>query len=151
MGKHDDGLDVPDAFKKPPDSWSAVFGGDPDTCGKVLLDEDASSTIALAAMYLGFDNPFQLDDAQYAQVKEALKTANDCAKAYYSGFGDAANYFASGDATVGISLGSLIPKLTKKKGGDLVETLPKEGALVWTDCWMMTRPGRQTLTSPTSG
>lgn len=130
-------------FPQPPTSWDVVLGGDPKTCGKVLLSEDAGTSIATAALYLGIEEPYHLTDEQFEQVREVLMQAKDCAKAFYSGFGDAANYFASGNVVSGISLGSLITKLADEKGADVAETVPEEGALGWVDTWMVTEAGAE--------
>jgi len=129
-------------FPTPPDSWSVVFD-DPETCGKVLLSEDAGTSIATAALYLGYPEPYHLTDEQLDAAKEVLTNAKDCAKAFYSGFGDAANYFASGEVVSGISLGSLITKLAGDKGATVAETIPKEGAIGWVDTWMVTKAGEE--------
>lgn len=130
-----------DAFPEPPDSWGAVFDAPPETCGKVLLDEDASSTISTVALYLGFEDPYRLTDEQLEQVEDVLTKARKCARAFYSGFGDAANYFASRDVVVGNSLGSIITKLAREKGASVAEVVPKEGALGWLDTWAITKGG----------
>lgn len=131
------------AFPTPPDSWSVVFEPPQDLCGKVLLDEDASSTVSLVAMYLGFKDPYNLTDEQLQQVQEVLAKTRGCAKAFYSGFGDAANYFASGDVVTGISLGGLVAKLAGEKGASVKEVVPKEGALGWMDTWAITKGGAE--------
>jgi spermidine/putrescine-binding protein len=128
-------------FPKPPTSWSVVYGNDPRTCGKVLLAEDAGTSIATAALYLGIKNPYKLTDAQFGQVKKVLLQAKKCAKAFYSGFGDAANYFASGEAVSGMSIGSLITKMAAERGASVAEVIPKEGAIGWVDTWMITKAG----------
>jgi len=128
-------------FPTPPDSWEVVYGKDPRSCGKVLLAEDAGTSIATAALYLGIKNPYHLGDADFDRVKKVLETAKGCSKAFYSGFGDAANYFASGDAVTGMSIGSLITKLASEKGADVAEVIPKEGAIGWVDTWMITKAG----------
>jgi spermidine/putrescine-binding protein len=128
-------------FPTPPDSWDVVFGD--KACGKVLMSEDAGTTIATAALYLGFPNPYKLDDSQFEEVKKLLEKTKTCTKAFYSGFGDAANYFASGDVVAGISLGSLITKLAEEKGAEVGETVPKEGAIGWVDTWMVTKAGAE--------
>jgi spermidine/putrescine transport system substrate-binding protein len=129
------------AFPTPPDSWDVVFEPPGDLCGKVLLDEDASSTISLVALYLGFEDPYNLSDEQLNQVKEVLEKTRECTKAFYSGFGDAGNYFASGDVETGISLGGLVSKLAAEKGASVKEVVPKEGALGWMDTWAITKGG----------
>lgn len=130
-----------EAFPEPPKSWQVVFEPGEETCGDVLLDEDAGTTVSLAALYLGYDNPYALTDEQLANIQDLLLGTRECAKAFYSGFGDAANYFASGDVTVGISLGSLITALAEEKGADVKETVPEEGALGWMDTWALTTGG----------
>jgi spermidine/putrescine transport system substrate-binding protein len=133
------------AFPTPPNSWGAVFNPSAQTCGKVLLAEDAGTAISTAALYLGIKQVYQLSDAQLKQVKQVLMKARKCSKAFYSGFGDAANYFASGDVTVGLSLGSLITKLAAEKGAKVNEVIPKEGALGWMDTWAITKGGSSKL------
>ncbi len=128
-------------YPTPPTSWDVVFGD--KACGKVLMSEDAGTTIATAALYLGFPNPYKLDDRQFGAVKTLLQKTKKCTKAFYSGFGDAANYFASGDVVSGISLGSLITKLAGEKGAEVGETVPKEGAIGWVDTWMVTKAGAE--------
>jgi putative spermidine/putrescine transport system substrate-binding protein/spermidine/putrescine transport system substrate-binding protein len=130
-------------FPTPPDSWDVVFEPPQELCGKVLLDEDASSTISLVAMYLGFKDPYNLTDEQLDQVKQVLEKTRECTKAFYSGFGDAANYFASGDVATGISLGGLVSKLAGEKGASVKEVVPKEGALGWMDTWAISKGGAE--------
>ncbi len=129
------------AFKSAPTSWSAVYNPPADVCGKVIYSEDASTAITSVALYLGYKNVYHLSNAQFAKIKDTLLKNRKCVKAYYSGFGDAANYFASGDAVVGLSIGSLIPKLANKRGADVVEIIPKEGAIGWMDDWTITKKG----------
>lgn len=131
------------AFSTPPDSWSAVFDPPKDTCGKVLLNEDGGSTISTVALYLGYDDPYRLTDEQLAKVKDVLVNTRKCVRAFYSGFGDAANYFASDGVVVGNSLGSIITLLAKEKGADIAEVVPKEGALGWMDTWAITKGGAE--------
>jgi spermidine/putrescine-binding protein len=132
-------------FPQPPDSWAAVFEPPSEVCGKVLLNEDASSTISTAALYLGYDDPYKLTDEQLSSIKDLLAKTRSCARAFYTGFGDAANYFASGDVVVGNSLGSIITKLAGEKGATIAEVVPKEGALGWLDTWAITKGGEQKL------
>ena len=133
------------AFPRAPDSWGAVFDPPASMCGKVLLNEDAGTTISTVALYLGYKDPYRLTDAQLSKVKDVLVNARKCARAFYSGFGDAANYFASGDVVVGNSLGSIITLLARDKGASVAEVVPKEGALGWMDTWAITKGGEKKL------
>jgi spermidine/putrescine transport system substrate-binding protein len=133
------------AFPTAPDSWGAMFAPSSDVCGKVVLNEDAGTTISTVALYLGYKNPYRLTDAQLSKIKDVLLKARKCARAFYSGFGDAANYFASGDVVIGNSLGSIITLLAREKGASVAEVVPKEGALGWVDTWAITKGGADKL------
>lgn len=130
-----------DDFDSPPESWSVVFEPPEELCGKIIWSEDAGVMTSTAALYLGFEDPYQLSDSQLAEVKQLLERGRECTTAFYSGLGDAANYYISGDADAGLSSGSLIVKLAKDGGAPVVETVPKEGALGWLDTWAITRGG----------
>jgi len=132
-----------DEFAKPPDSWSAVFDPDDDACGKIIWSADPEVMTATAALYLGFDEPFALTDAELEQVKDVLAESRDCTVALYSGLGDAANFYASGSAVVGLNSGPLITKEANDAGTPVVETVPVEGALHWLDCWAVTPAGAE--------
>jgi putative spermidine/putrescine transport system substrate-binding protein/spermidine/putrescine transport system substrate-binding protein len=132
-----------DEFDTPPDSWEVVFDGDSEACGKVIWSADPEVTTATAALYLGFDKPFGLTDDQLAEVKRVLEDSRDCTVAVYSGLGDAANFYASGDAVAGLNSGPLITKKANDAGTPIVETVPKEGALHWLDCWAVTPAGEK--------
>jgi putative spermidine/putrescine transport system substrate-binding protein/spermidine/putrescine transport system substrate-binding protein len=122
-------------FPTPPDSWADVFEPEGELCGRTLLSEDAGTAISIAAMYLGHDNVYNLSDEQLEEAKDLLKKAAECSKAFYAGFGDAAQYFGAGEVDLGIQLGSLVTTLAQEKGADVANTVPKEGSLWWMDAW----------------
>jgi spermidine/putrescine-binding protein len=128
-------------FKKPPTSWSVVYNPPANVCGKVLYSEDAGTAITTVALYLHYKNVYSLNDTQFAKIKSVLMNNKKCVKAYYSGFGDAANYFASHNAVVGLSIGSLIAKMAIQRGASVREIVPKEGAIGWIQVWSVTKKG----------
>jgi putative spermidine/putrescine transport system substrate-binding protein len=130
-------------FPSPPKSWGELFEPSGDHCGRTLLSEDAGTAISVAAMYLGYDDVYHLDDAQLAKVKELLLKAAKCSKAFYAGFGDAAQYFGAGEVNLGLELGSLVTTLAKEKGADVANTVPEEGSLWWMDAWGITPAGKE--------
>ena len=130
-------------FDSPPESWSAVFEPEDDVCGKIIWSADPEVMTATAALYLGYERPFALSEAQLAKVKEVLANARDCTVALYSGLGDAANFYASGDAVLGLNSGPLITKQARDAGTPINETVPVEGALHWVDSWAITPAGAE--------
>jgi spermidine/putrescine-binding protein len=132
-----------DKFPNPPDSWGNLFEPSADLCGRTLLSEDAGTAISVAALYLGYEDVYQLDDAQLEDVKGVLQNAAKCTQAFYSGFGDAAQYYAGGEVDLGLELGSLVTTLAKDKGADVANTVPKEGSVWWMDAWGITPRGQE--------
>lgn len=130
-------------FPSPPDSWGELFEPSGDRCGRTLLSEDAGTAISVAAMYLGYDDVYNLDDAQLEEVKGVLQKAAECSKAFYAGFGDAAQYFGSGEVDIGLELGSLVTTLAKEKGASAANAVPKEGSVWWMDAWGITPGGTE--------
>jgi spermidine/putrescine-binding protein len=130
-------------FPNPPQSWGELFEPSGDRCGRTLLSEDAGTAISVAALYLGYDDVYNLDDAQLEKVKGVLDKAAECSKAFYAGFGDAAQYFGSGEVDIGLELGSLVTTLAKEKGANVANAVPKEGSLWWMDAWGITPAGAE--------
>lgn len=126
-------------FPTAPESWGPVFDPSEPDCGKVLWPDDAGDMVSTAALYLGFKNPYKLSSDQLDEIQELLEKERKCVVAFYSGLGDAANYFASGRAVAALSLGAQIPAIANKSGSQVNESVPKEGALGWSDGWAMTK------------
>lgn len=128
-------------YSTPPDSWGAVFEPPADICGRTLLTEDAGTTISTAALYLGYDNVYQLSDEQLEEVEKVLNKAASCAKAFWSGWGDAAQYFASESVEIGIEASSLVTHLARQGGAKVANSVPKEGAIGWMDAHAIMKGG----------
>jgi putative spermidine/putrescine transport system substrate-binding protein/spermidine/putrescine transport system substrate-binding protein len=133
----------PAEIDTPPTSWNDLW--DPKYKGKVIMPDDAILNTSVAALALGFSDPFNLTDDQLEKVKEKLLELKPNILTYYTGFGDAANLMASGEAVIGMSIGSLIVKQAADQGTEIVETVPKEGAISWLDTWAITKGGENKL------
>jgi len=120
-----------DKIKEPIDSWNALW--DEKYKGKVITMDDANNQIAMTALLLGLQDPYNLSEEEMAQVKNKLLQQKPLVKTYYSGFEDGKNLMASGEAWLGYSMGPTMIADLQKQGLPVREVIPKEGALVWVD------------------
>src|SRR5581483_1223542 len=67
--------------------------------------------------------------------------ARPCWKAYFQGFGDAADYFASKTVSIALEGGDTLLSVAAQKHVRLKSVVPKEGALGWMDVYAVTRAG----------
>lgn len=120
-------------FPTPPDSWNVLW--DRQYAGHALAMDDANNEISTAALVLGFKNPFNLSDAEFAAVKKKLLEQKANMLSYYAGFDDGISIFAQNDVSLMFSMGEPQVGMLQKKGVDAAMTIPKEGAIGWIDCW----------------
>ncbi|MEI9402536.1 ABC transporter substrate-binding protein [Mesorhizobium argentiipisi] len=123
------------AYPQAPDSWNVMW--DPKNVGAVMTMDEAENNIVVAALVLGFKDPFNLTDEQFAKVKEKLIAEKKNLATLYSGFDDGASIFAQGGVKLMMSQGEPQLILANKKGANAALTIPKEGAIGWIDCWMI--------------
>lgn len=128
------------AFPAAPDSWSVMW--DPANAQKIIALDDANNSIVLAAMVLGFKDPFNLTTDQFAAVKQKLIDQKKLLLTYYAGFDDGVSIFAQSGIKAMFSMGEpQVPGL-KAKGVDAAFVIPKEGAVGWLDCWVVSAGAR---------
>ncbi|MFD1772780.1 ABC transporter substrate-binding protein [Paenibacillus rhizophilus] len=120
-----------DKIKEPIDSWNALW--DSKYNGKIVTLDDAANQTAMTALLLGFEDPYNLTDEQLDQVKKKLLEQKPLVRTYYSGFEDGKNLMASDEGWIGFSMGPTMITDLQKEGKNIVEVIPKEGALVWID------------------
>ena len=128
------------AFPTPPDSWSVLW--DDKYAGRVLAMDDANNAIVTTALALGYKDPFNLTDDQFAAIKAKLIDQKRTVLSYYAGFDDGVSIFAQGGIDLMMSMGEpQVPQL-QKKGIDAALVIPKEGAIGWIDCWAISAGAR---------
>jgi spermidine/putrescine-binding protein len=128
------------AFPTAPDSWAVMW--DPANIQKLIALDDANNNVVLAAIVLGFKDPFNLSDDQFAQVKQKLIDQKKLLLTYYAGFDDGVSIFAQSGIKAMFSMGEpQVPSL-KAKGVDAAFVIPKEGAIGWLDCWVVSAGAR---------
>jgi putative spermidine/putrescine transport system substrate-binding protein len=121
----------------PPTSWEVLYDG--TYAGRVLGYDNGEHNVSIAALDLGIENPFRLDDAQFGQVKEKLTAMKGNLLSLYSTADEALQLYQQNDvAVIFANFGQQQVKMMKDAGAPIAYVNPKEGALAWLDTWAMT-------------
>jgi spermidine/putrescine transport system substrate-binding protein len=128
-----------DIIKAPPKSWSILW--DPAYKGKVSMPDDAYISLPMVSLYLKQKDPFNLNDAGFKQLKDALTKLRPQVKAITAGFNDQQNLFASGDAVVGYCQNISEVFNLQAAGHNVQYTFPTEGTPTWIDNSVITPHG----------
>jgi len=120
-----------DKVKEPITTWGALW--DEKYKGKIITVDDANNQVANTALFLGFEDPYNLTDDQLEQIKQKLIEQKPLVRSYYSGFEDGKNLIASGEAWIIFTQGSTMVTDLQEQGLNVEEVIPDEGALVWID------------------
>jgi spermidine/putrescine-binding protein len=124
----------PDA---PPPSWNVMW--DPQYSQEMIALDDGHNTISLTAAVLGFPDPFNLTDDQFEQIKVKLIEQKALILTYYAGFDEGVKVFSENGVKLMFSQGEPQYVALKKLGVDVGLTIPKEGAIGWLDCWVISK------------
>jgi putative spermidine/putrescine transport system substrate-binding protein len=127
-----------------PDSWGAVFDPESPYAGKIAA-YDSPIYIADAAVYLmatqpdlGIENPYALDEEQFAAAVDLLKTQNGLLAEYWSDYVAYEDNFRAGSTVMGTSWQIIANTLQADEPPTPVDSvLPKEGSTAWSDNWMV--------------
>ena len=104
---------------------------DPALEGKVAIEDNPKYGIAMAALALGFKDPYDLTDADLAQVKQWYIDHKSQIRAFYSDESDFFDLYQSGDVVAGFGYKGYDVGLAKQ--GATVSFAPaSEGELTWT-------------------
>jgi putative spermidine/putrescine transport system substrate-binding protein len=131
-----------------PDSWSIVWEPDGPWAGSVsgsVTAYDSPIYIADAAVYLmatrpelGIQNPYALDESQFAAAVDLLKQQRQLIGRYWALYTDEIAAFQSGDSTVGTTWQVIANVLQASDPPTPIEVvLPVEGSTGWSDTWML--------------
>lgn len=128
-----------------PTSWDQVWNG--EYGGKVSI-YDSSIYIADAALHLmqtnpelGIENPYQLNDDQFAAAVELLEQQRDAGALYWGTYSDQVASYAAGDVVVGTSW-QFMANLMQAEGQPIAALLPEEGSTGWSDTWMIAKEAK---------
>lgn len=124
------------AFPTAPDSWTVMF--DPKFAQQVICLDDANHNTALAAILLGYKDPYNLTDAQLEAAKAKLIELKANLLTYFAGYDEGVGIFADNGAKLMFSMGEPQAKSLIKRGIDVGVAIPKEGGIGWIDCQSIT-------------
>lgn len=125
-------------IKQAPDSITALW--DPRYRGKVLAYNGGTHNFSLAAQSLGSKTPFRLEQKDWPATVQRLIALRRNALTFYSQPEESVALFRSRRAALLFAnYGSQQMKLLTSAGADVAYVIPKEGALAWLDCWVITR------------
>jgi spermidine/putrescine-binding protein len=110
------------------DSYRDLFE-DPALAGKVTLEDSASTVIAIGAMALGHEDPFNLTADDIAEIRDYLIAHKAQIRALFKGDADFLNLYRSGEIVAGFGYHDY--RAAMEREGIPVEFVPAEGSLAW--------------------
>jgi putative spermidine/putrescine transport system substrate-binding protein len=129
--------DVEEFGDNPPTSWDILWNE--DYRGRMIALDDANNNIVNTAIYLGFDNPYNLSDEEFDAVRDALLAQKALLKTYYAGFAEGMDIWESSDVVAMFAMGEFQKVGMADRGLDVQYIIPSEGGIGWLDCWIMSR------------
>jgi putative spermidine/putrescine transport system substrate-binding protein len=127
-----------DQIKEPPSSITSLW--DPRYRGKVLIYNGGAHNFALAAQALGLPKPFRMGVEDWPKAVHKLIDLRRNMLTFYTRPEESVELFKNrGAALLFANYGSQQVQLLKKAGVDVGYAIPREGALAWLDCWVITQ------------
>ncbi|GAB4381979.1 MAG: ABC transporter substrate-binding protein [Elainellaceae cyanobacterium] len=121
--------------KSAPQSWDVL--SDPAYAGKIALP-DNPMTIADVALWLGKEHPYDLTDADLAEVKDKLLELRPNIRKFWTTAGELANLFQSGEIVLAHAWPLTYTQLSE--AGFPIGSVSPQGKLTgWTDSWMISK------------
>lgn len=122
----------------PPQSIDILW--DPRYRGKVLAYNGGTHNFSLAAQALGLQRPFGLAATDWPQaVRKLIALRRNVMTFYVQPEESVALFMRRQAALLFANYGSQQVQLLKQAGIDVGYAIPREGALAWLDCWVITR------------
>lgn len=124
-------------LRRPPESVAALW--DKSLSGRVIAYNGGTHNFSLAAQALGLPAPFKLAESNWAPAVEQLIALRRNAGGFYTQPEESVALFKSRQAALMFAnFGRQQLLLLKAAGVDAAYQIPKEGALAWLDCWVIT-------------
>jgi spermidine/putrescine-binding protein len=124
-----------------PDSWRSLW--DPANKGKVSLVDDPTTVMPFIPIMLGFEDPFNLNDEQFAEMKKQLMALRGQVTHVSASIDDQTADFASGEVTTGVLYNISTQVKLRDDGIKLEQAIPNEGAAAWSDNYVLTKAGEK--------
>ncbi len=127
----------------PPKSISSLW--DPRYRKKVIAYDGGTHNFSLAAQSLKFASPFRISPKDFPRATEKLIALRRNALAFYTQPEESVQLFMRhGAALMFANYGMQQVQLLRNAGMDIGYVIPREGALAWLDCWVISRDSRNT-------
>ncbi|MEX0983489.1 MAG: extracellular solute-binding protein [Actinomycetota bacterium] len=117
---------IPDGVTSYADAFSEEFAG------RIGLDDDPLTGVAVAAMALGIQDPLNLTEDQLAQVKAFLIEKKPLLRALFKGDSDVSQLFGAGEIDIAIPGYKGSTETLQGEGLPAAFSLASEGQLTWT-------------------
>jgi len=118
----------PDKVDMENETWGLLF--DERYKGRISMFDDADSAIQVAALVLGYDNIFTLNDEQLAEVRKLLEKQRELVRFYWTDQTSLEQALASGEIIAAYAWNASVQRL-KEQGVPIAYANPKEGIMTW--------------------
>ncbi|HEX6734224.1 MAG TPA: extracellular solute-binding protein [Azonexus sp.] len=128
-------------FRQPPDTLRALW--DPALRGRVLAYDGGSHNFSLAMLGLGSRMPFRISHGEWRQAVERLIELRRNVLGFYARPEESVDLFRRHRVALMLAnYGTQQLQLLRAAGADVGYVVPREGALAWLDCWVITAGAR---------
>lgn len=116
----------------------------PEMKNLVAMVDETTNVTNMAAIAAGItDNPFDLDDSEYAKMIKELTLWAKNSRTFTAGFDSVVSVMANEDVYINMVWGdpAVLQELANRGIGEKFEAmLPTEGTINWIDGWVITKP-----------
>ena len=121
-------------------TWTILW--DKRYAGRIATNDQMDSVIIPAALVLGVDDPFNMNDEELAEVGKLIAEQKPLLRYYWSGQAEMEQAMANGELVASYSWNDSVARL-KEEGIPVEYMTPKEGILSWVDgyCLIADGPG----------
>ena len=112
------------------DSLDALW--DPKFAGRIGIRDEPEDSLAIGALKLGIENPYQMDEAELQEVKKLMIAQKPLVRAYWRSIADVQTMLASGEIVISWAFLAVVKPL-RDLGIDVGWVWPKEGAIGWNE------------------
>jgi putative spermidine/putrescine transport system substrate-binding protein len=131
-------------IETPPTSINILW--DKRYAGKVLAFNTSTHNFTLAALSLGFQQPFSLSKHELSLAAKHLVELRRNVLTFYSSPQEAVKLFKNHKiAIIYANYGTQQLKALRDVGADIAYSLPVDGTLAWLDCWAISKTSHNHL------
>lgn len=116
------------------ESWGLLF--DDRYAGKIAWRDHPTTMPVAAALYLGFEQPYDMSDDQLAEVKSLLLSKKKLVRTFWATETDLRADMAAGNVAIAPGEGGTYVAM-RSRGLDVVFMQPKEGRITWLEGFVL--------------